>query len=150
MKEIRDIIFYRLHVKINSPQYLDKIYFFGYNQLGMFLRYSSNTTKRDKRLPKVAKVYTRRDIKIDCSSIDSDAIAIISRLKQRGFDAFFVGVESFKSSELKELSKLFIIKFAEPVFACIFGAILLGENIFRVQYVLAFLLIATGIYISNK
>lgn len=49
-----------------------------------------------------------------------------------------------------ELSKLFIIKFAEPVFACIFGAILLGENIFRVQYILAFLLIAMGIYISHK
>lgn len=49
-----------------------------------------------------------------------------------------------------ELSKLFIIKFAEPVFACIFGAILLGENIFKVQYILAFLLIVGGIYISNK
>ena len=49
-----------------------------------------------------------------------------------------------------ELSKLFIIKFAEPVFACIFGVIFLGENIFKVQYILAFLLIATGIYISNK
>ena len=49
-----------------------------------------------------------------------------------------------------ELSKLFIIKFAEPVFACVFGAILLGENIFKVQYLLAFLLIATGIYVSNK
>lgn len=49
-----------------------------------------------------------------------------------------------------ELSKLFIIKFAETVFACIFGAILLGENIFKVQYILAFLLIAGGIYISNK
>ena len=49
-----------------------------------------------------------------------------------------------------ELSKLFIIKFAEPAFACIFGAMLLGENIFRVQYILAFLLIATGIYVSNK
>ena len=49
-----------------------------------------------------------------------------------------------------ELSKLFIIKFAEPVFACVFGAILLGENIFKVQYILAFLLIATGIYVSNK
>ena len=49
-----------------------------------------------------------------------------------------------------ELSKLFIIKFAEPVFACILGAILLGENIFKVQYILAFLLIAGGIYISNK
>lgn len=49
-----------------------------------------------------------------------------------------------------ELSKLFIIKFAEPVFACIFGAILLGENIFKIQYLLAFLLIAIGIYVSNK
>ena len=49
-----------------------------------------------------------------------------------------------------ELSKLFIIKFAEPVFACIFGTILLGENICKVQYIVAFLLIATGIYISNK
>ena len=34
--------------------------------------------------------------------------------------------------------------------ACIFGAILLGEYIFKVQYILAFLLIATGIYVSNK
>lgn len=49
-----------------------------------------------------------------------------------------------------ELSKLFIVKFAEPVFACVFGAVLLGENIFKVQYILAFLLIAAGIYVSNK
>lgn len=49
-----------------------------------------------------------------------------------------------------ELSKLFIIKFAEPAFACIFGAILLGENIFTPQYIIAFLLISGGIYISNK
>ncbi|MDY3928355.1 MAG: DMT family transporter [Clostridia bacterium] len=49
-----------------------------------------------------------------------------------------------------ELSKLLIIKFAESVFACVFGAIILNENIFKVQYVFAFLLIATGIYISNK
>ncbi len=49
-----------------------------------------------------------------------------------------------------ELSKLFIIKFAEPVFACVFGAILLSEDIFKVQYLVAFLMIAGGIYISNK
>lgn len=49
-----------------------------------------------------------------------------------------------------ELSKLFIIKFAEPVFACIFSALLLGENIFKIQYLIAFLLIAAGIYISNN
>lgn len=48
-----------------------------------------------------------------------------------------------------ELSKLYIIKFAEPVFACIIGAVLLGENIFRVQYLAAFVLISLGIYISH-
>lgn len=48
-----------------------------------------------------------------------------------------------------ELSKLVIIKFAEPVFACIFGAVLLGENIWRVQYLVAFLLISGGVWLSN-
>lgn len=48
------------------------------------------------------------------------------------------------------LSNLFIIKFAEPLFACVFGAIILGENIFQIQYLAAFVLIAGGIYISNK
>lgn len=48
-----------------------------------------------------------------------------------------------------ELSKLFIIKFAEPLFACVFGAILLGENIFRLQYLVAFVLISAGISIGN-
>ena len=48
-----------------------------------------------------------------------------------------------------ELSKLFIIKFAEPLFACVFGAILLGENIFRLQYLAAFLLISAGILVGH-
>ena len=48
-----------------------------------------------------------------------------------------------------ELSKLFIIKFAEPVFACVFGALILGENIWRIQYLFAFLLISGGILLSH-
>jgi len=48
-----------------------------------------------------------------------------------------------------ELSRLFIIKFTEPVFACLFGALILGENIWRLQYLIAFLLISGGILISN-
>ncbi len=48
------------------------------------------------------------------------------------------------------VSRLFIIKFAEPLFACIFGAILLGENIFKIQYLVAFILISLGITIGNK
>lgn len=48
------------------------------------------------------------------------------------------------------LSKLFIIKFAEPLFACVFGAVLLGEDIFKLQYLLAFLLISAGIILGSK
>lgn len=48
-----------------------------------------------------------------------------------------------------ELSKLFIIKFAEPVFACIFGALILRENIWKIQYLIAFLLISGSIWIAN-
>ena len=48
-----------------------------------------------------------------------------------------------------ELSKLFIIKFAEPVFACIFGALILSEDIWKIQYFIAFLLISGSIWISN-
>jgi len=49
-----------------------------------------------------------------------------------------------------ELSKLFIIKFAEPVFACLFGALILGENIWKLQYLIAFVLIGGGILLSHK
>ncbi len=49
-----------------------------------------------------------------------------------------------------ELSKLFIIKFAEPVFACVFSMILLGEDILKYQYAVAFILICIGIIISNR
>lgn len=48
------------------------------------------------------------------------------------------------------LSKMFIIKFSEPLFACIFSAFLLGEEIFKIQYLLAFLLISIGIIMGNK
>ena len=47
-------------------------------------------------------------------------------------------------------SRLLIIKFAEPLFACVFGAILLGENIFKIQYLIAFVLISGGIYIGSQ
>ena len=48
------------------------------------------------------------------------------------------------------LSKMFIIKFAEPLFACLFGAILLGENIFKIQYLIAFVMISVGIILGNR
>ncbi len=48
------------------------------------------------------------------------------------------------------VSKMFIIKFTEPLFACIFGAMWLGEDIFKIQYLLAFILISAGIILGNK
>ncbi|MBR2038559.1 MAG: EamA family transporter [Lachnospiraceae bacterium] len=48
------------------------------------------------------------------------------------------------------LSKLFVIKFAEPLFACLFGAVLLGEDIFKLQYLAAFVLISVGIILGNR
>ena len=49
----------------------------------------------------------------------------------------------------ENLSKLFIVKFSEPLFAALFGALLLGEQVFDWRYLLAFLLISGSIVIAN-
>lgn len=49
----------------------------------------------------------------------------------------------------ENLSKLFIIKFTEPLFAALFGWILLGEDIFNINYIVAFLLISLGIIVAK-
>lgn len=49
-----------------------------------------------------------------------------------------------------ELSKLFIIKFAEPVFSCLFAAVVLWEKVLTLQHLSACILIFIGIYVSNK
>ncbi len=48
-----------------------------------------------------------------------------------------------------ELSKMFIIQFAEPAFAAIFGFLLLREDIWNVQILLAFFLVLCGVVVSN-
>lgn len=47
------------------------------------------------------------------------------------------------------LSSLFIIKFSESVFACIFSATLLSESILKWQYFIAYILIVAGIIIGS-
>ncbi len=49
----------------------------------------------------------------------------------------------------ENLSRLFIVKFAEPIFACLIGAFLLGENILELKYLVAFLLIASGVCLAR-
>ena len=49
-----------------------------------------------------------------------------------------------------ELSKLFIIKFAEPMFACIFGALILGEVLNAREIVGCVLMISAFIIANTK
>lgn len=56
----------------------------------------------------------------------------------------------YRIMKMIPLSEMYLIKFCEPVFACIFGAICFGENIFTIQYLLAFVLICSGIMIGQR
>ena len=49
----------------------------------------------------------------------------------------------------ENLSKLFIIKFSEPLFAAVFGWLIGGENIWQLNYLVAFVLIRLGITVAN-
>ena len=49
----------------------------------------------------------------------------------------------------ENLSKLFIIKFSEPLFAAVFSWIILGEEIFQIKYLIAFVLISLGVIVAN-
>ena len=48
-----------------------------------------------------------------------------------------------------DLSKLFIVKFCEPIFAAVFGAMLLGENILNVRFLLALVFTAVAVVVSG-
>ena len=56
----------------------------------------------------------------------------------------------YRIMKLIPLSEMYLIKFCEPIFACIFGAVCFGENIFTIQYLLAFVLICGGIMIGQR
>ena len=56
----------------------------------------------------------------------------------------------FITVQKENLSKLFIIKFSEPLFAAVFGWLLLDENIFQWKYLIAFLLICGGVVMANR
>lgn len=55
----------------------------------------------------------------------------------------------FMLVQKENLSKLFIIKFSEPLFAAMFGWLIRGENIWQLNYLFAFVLISLGITVAN-
>ena len=83
----------------------------------------------------------------DMLSFDLRSLAVFSYICAASTVSYLLWNYILKTSDL---SNLFIIKFAEPLFACVFGALLLGENIFKWQYLIAFVLISSGITFGNK
>lgn len=79
--------------------------------------------------------------------VDLSAVAVLTYICIASIAAYVIWNTLLKNANMSMLS---VIKFAEPLFACLFGAILLGEDIFKWQYLVALLLISAGIVISNK
>ena len=82
----------------------------------------------------------------DFLSFDWYALGVFGYICTASTIAYLLWNYVLKTSDL---SNMFIIKFSEPLFACAFGAILLGEDIFKWQYLIAFILISTGIVLGN-
>jgi drug/metabolite transporter (DMT)-like permease len=79
--------------------------------------------------------------------VDGVAAAALTYICIASIVAYVIWNSLLKNANMSMLS---VIKFAEPLFACLFGALLLGEDIFKWQYLVALLLISVGIVISNK
>ncbi len=48
-----------------------------------------------------------------------------------------------------DMSRLAILKSADPLFASLFSAVLLSENVFRIEYIISLVLVVSAIFISN-
>ena len=79
--------------------------------------------------------------------VDGVAVAALTYICIASIAAYVIWNSLLKNSNMSMLS---VIKFAEPLFACLFAAILLKEDIFKWQYMAALLLISVGIVISNN
>ncbi|MBR2376197.1 MAG: EamA family transporter [Clostridia bacterium] len=83
----------------------------------------------------------------DILSFDLDALFVFAYICTASTLAYILWNYILSTNSL---SGMFIIKFSEPLFACVFGALLLGENIFKWQYLIAFVLISSGIILGNR
>lgn len=55
----------------------------------------------------------------------------------------------FITVKKENLSKLFMIKFSEPLFAAVFSWMILGEEVWNLNYLFAFVFISVGITVAN-
>ena len=78
--------------------------------------------------------------------VRTDALPIFLYILAASSVSYCLWYSILKSNSL---SGLFIVKFAEPLFSCLIGALLLKENILDPRYLVAFLLIGGGITVAQ-
>ena len=79
--------------------------------------------------------------------VDPKAIGVFLYICTASITAYTLWNMLLKSGSV---SKLSIIKFTEPLFAVIFSGIILGENIFRLSYLIALILMLASLLIENN
>ena len=79
--------------------------------------------------------------------IDAKSIGVFLYICAASITAYTIWNMLLKSGSV---SKLSIIKFTEPLFAVIFSGIILGENIFRISYLVAMILMLAALIIEHK
>lgn len=79
--------------------------------------------------------------------IDPKAIGVFLYICTASITAYTLWNMLLKSGSV---SKLSIIKFTEPLFAVIFSGIILGENIFRLSYLIALVLMLVSLLVENN
>ena len=78
--------------------------------------------------------------------IDIDAVLVFAYICLSSIIAYALWSILIKYNDV---SKLSIIKFTEPLFAVILSGIFLGENIFKLNYLIALILIFAAILLVN-
>ena len=78
--------------------------------------------------------------------VDGYGIALLAFLCITSVVAYIIWNNLLRTSHISTLS---IIKFAEPLFGVILSGVLLNEDIFKLNYLLALMLILAAILIEN-
>ncbi len=80
------------------------------------------------------------------TSIDSSSLLIFLYICTASVTSYLLWAMLVKYNEL---SKLSVIKFSEPLLSVVFSAILLGEDVFKLSYLIALLAILASILLCN-
>lgn len=78
--------------------------------------------------------------------IDLKAVLVFAYICSASISAYLIWNILLKYNSL---SKMAIIKFAEPLFAVVLSGFILGENVFKLSYLIALILILAAILIEN-